>query len=816
MKFLETLVVDVRYAARRLARTPGFTLVALLTLALGIGANTAIFSVVHGVLLRPLPFKDPDRLYWIWSRHTSTDRYPFQLPEFCDYRDQNKTLESLAGFANWSANLTGDGPAERLSGLRVSGGLFETLGARAAVGRTLRPDDDTPGHEKVAVLSHGLWQRRFGGDPAIVGRSLSLNGESFTVVGVMDRDFLFPIRLAEIAIPLAPDRDPWRQNRKSTNFVRAIGRARPGIGGAQVAGDLEAIQHRLQKEFPDSYESKRGVMAVPYREELTRNFSQALWVLLGAVALLLLIACANLANLMLVRATERRRDMAIRQALGARRGDLVRQLLVESALLALAGALVGALLARWTVPALVALSPEALPRARDVHVSLPVLAFTLLVAVAAGLAFGLVPAVRAARVDPSEDLKSEGRGGSGGPDRSRARCLIVASQVALMMMLLTGAGLLLKSFREVMRIEPGFDPGVLTVRLSLPRKDYGQLAKVSQFYRQLEARVAALPGVTAVAAVNQVPLNGAVASAEYKIADRPPVAEDQLPTAQYRIATPALFEALGIPIVAGRTFTDADREGGEPVVIVSRGLARQGFPDRDPIGRYLLVRDSPDGFRPMRIVGIAGDVRHTSLEADAQPHVYVPYHQTHRDLLVWLTLNQFLVVRTAGPPLALAEAVRHELQAVDPMVAAADVRVSGYYLETATATRRFSLELLAGFAVLALVMAAIGIYGVVSYTVAQRTREIGVRLALGARLADIVGMVIGEGLRRTAAGLVLGLVGALAASRAVASLLYGVGAMDPATYGAVMVLLVAVTVAACLLPAWRAARVDPLLALRAD
>jgi len=813
---MEGLVQDLRYAARRLARTPGFTVVALVTLALGIGANTAIFSVVHGVLLRPLPFQDPDRLYFLWARHTSTDRYPLQLPEFCDYRDQNRTLESIAAFGNWNPNVTGDGPAERVSGLRASGNLFATLGVQAAVGRTLAAADDTPGQEKVVVIGYGLWQRRFGGDPAIVGRPLTLNGEPFTVVGVMPRDFFFPIRTAEVAIPLAPDRDPWRQNRTSTSFLRAIGRARGGVGRAQVTEDLDGILRRLQKEYPASYGSKRGLLAVPYAEELTRNFSQGLWVLLGAVALLLLIACANLANLMLVRATERRRDMAIRQALGASRSELLRQLLVESALLSLGGAMVGALLARWSVPLLVALSPEALPRARDIHVSLPVLLFTLGVAVLAGVAFGLVPALRAAGVDPNRDLKAEGRGAAGAADRSRTRGWIVASQVALMMMLLTGAGLLWKSFREVMRVDAGFDPGVLTVRLSLPRKDYGDLAKVSQFYRQLEARVAALPGVTSVAAVNQVPLNGALASAEYKVADRPPASDDNLPTAQYRLVTPAYFKTMGIPMEAGRAFTDDDREGGAPVVIVSRALVRQSFPDRDPIGRYLLLRDTPGGVRPLQIVGVAGDVRHTSLEAEAEPHVYLPYHQTHRDLLVWLTNNQFLAVRTAGPPLALTEAVRRELQAVDSTVAAADIRPSGYYLDNATAARRFSLELLAGFAVLALAMAAIGIYGVVSYTVVQRTREIGVRLALGADMGDIARMVLGEGVRRTAVGVAVGLAGALAASRAVRGMLYGVGATDPVTYAAVIALLVAVTVAACLLPAWRASRVSPLAALRED
>jgi len=436
--------------------------------------------------------------------------------------------------------------------------------------------------------------------------------------------------------------------------------------------------------------------------------------------------------------------------------------------------------------------------------------------VLAAVIFGLVPALRAARVDPNRDLKAEGRGAAGAAEGSRTRGLIVASQVALMMMLLTGAGLLWKSFREVMRVDAGFDPGVLTVRLSLPRKDYGELVKVSQFYRQLEARVGALPGVTAVGAVNQVPLNGALASAEYKVADRPPASDDNLPTAQYRMSTPEYFKAMGIPVIAGRAFTDDDREGGAPVVVISRALARQSFPDRDPLGKYLLVRDSQARFRPLQIVGVAGDVRHTSLEAEAEPHVYLPYHQTNPDLLVWLTNNQFLVVRTAVPPLALAEGVRRELQAVDSTVAAADIRASGYYLDNATAGRRFSLELLAGFAVLALALAAIGIYGVVSYTVAQRTREIGVRLALGADMGDIARMVLGEGVRRTAVGVAIGLAGALAASRAVRGMLYGVGATDPVTYAAVIALLVAVTVAACLLPAWRAARVSPLAALRED
>jgi len=811
---MTTLGDDARLSFRRLVRSPGFTGTALLTLALGIGANTALFSVVYAVLLRPLPFPEPERLHWIWSRHTSTDRYPFQLPEFCDYRDQNQTLEALAGFANWNASLTGDGAAERLAGLRVSGDFFGMLGAVPALGRTLGPDDDLPGHEKVVVLTHGLWQRRFGGDAKIVGRRLLLNGEPFSVVGVLGRDFLFPVRAVEMAVPLAPDQDPWRHNRDSTNFVRALGRAKKGVTAPQLAADLESVGRRLRAEFPKSYVRKTGVLVRPYRDELTRGVSQTLLILLAAVALLLLIACANLANLSLVRAVERRREMAVRRALGAKAGQLVRQLVVESALLALAGAALGLLLARWAVPGLVALSPDAMPRSAEVGISLPVLAFTMGAATLCGVLFGLAPALRAAREDPDRDLRADGRGATGGLDRARSRSAIVMAQVALMTVLLTGAALLAQSFDAVTRVHFGFDTGLLTVRLSLPRPEYKDLAKISGFYRDLEARVAGLPGVLAVAAVNHVPLNGALASADYKVAGRPPLRDDQLPTAQYRMVTPAYFRAMGIPLVAGRAFDEEDREGGAPVAIVSQALARQSFPEENPVGQHLLVQDTTAGFRSLEVVGVVGDVKHLSLESGAEPHLYVSYHQTPADLLVWLTLNQFLVVKTVGPPLALGDPVRREVAAIDANVATADARPSGYYVENAMASRRFGLVLVSLFAALGLAMAAIGIYGVVAYSVAQRRRETGVRLALGAGTSDILGLVLKEGLRRTLIGVGAGLGAAAASTRALGSLLYGVSATEPLAYAVAAALLMSVTLLACLLPAWRAARSSPLEALR--
>jgi predicted permease len=809
------LVQDLRHALRRLRRTPGFTLLALATLSLGIGANAALFSVVDAVLLEPLPFSRPDQVYAIWSRHTSTDRYPFSLPEFCDYRDRNRSLEEVAGLAGWSGNLGGEETTERLPGVRVSGNLFEMLGVSAAVGRTLRPSDDDAGSEKVVMLSHGLWQRRFGSDSGVVGRPIILNGEAYTVAGVLPRDFLFPIPDIDLAIPLAPELDPWRHNRDSTNFLRILARAREGSTPAVVTSDLEDIGKSLRQEFPGTYARKKGVLVTPYREELTRNFSRTLVILMAAVGLLLLVACANLANLMLVRATTRRQEMAIRQALGARPSRLARELLVEAAMLSFLGALLGVLLAWWALPALVALSPTAMPRSQGIGVNLTVLAFTGIVAVLAGVGFGLVPVWRALGGAPNRDLSSS-RGRTGSADGSRARGMIVSAQIAVMVVLLSGAALLYRSFHAVMRIEPGFDTTALTVRLSLPRRDYQDNVKISRFYEQLEARLLELPGVESVAATNHVPLNGAIASADYKVADRPPESEDKLPTALYRMVTPSYFRTMSIPLVAGREFDDSDRAGQPAVAIISQSFARQSFPDRDPVGQQLLVKDTTEDFRPMEIIGVVSDVHHESLETAAEPHLYVPYHQVNPSLLVWLAQTQFVVVRAGGDPLALGEAIQRAVHAVDPNVASVGARSSGSYLEATSAARRFGVILIGTFAVIALVMAVVGIYGVVSYSVAQRTRETGMRLALGAGAPDIVSLVLGEGLKWTAWGITAGLVAAFAAARGFRSLLFGVEAADFLTYLGVSLVLLAVTLAASFVPAWWAARLDPLTALRQD
>jgi predicted permease len=811
---MSDLVQELRHAARRLAATPGFTLLALVTLALGIGANTALFSVVHAVLLKPLPFAQPERLYAVWVRHTSTDRYPFTLPEFCDYRERSRTLESVAGFTNWSASLRGDAETERIAGLRVSGNFFGLLGLKPVLGRTLQPMDDVPGHEKVAMLSYSLWQRRFGGDPGVVGRAITLNDESYGVVGVLP-DFPFPVRDVGLVIPLAPDQDPWRHDRDSTSFLRLIVRARAGQDRAQVTAELEGISRQLRQEFPTSSARKQGVLVVPLQQELTRHFEGALSLLMAAVGLLLLIACANLANLTLVRATARRQELAIRRALGARSSRLARHLLLESGLVALAGAVLGVLLAYWAVPVLVAQSPTAMPRSNEIGVSLPVLLFAAVAAILSGLGFGLAPAWRAVRLDPGSQLQSQTRGVGAGAAGSRARGLIVIGEVAAMAVLLTGAALLLKSFQAVLRVDAGFDSSVLTVRMSLPRQEYDELRRFRRFYEELEARVLQLPGVVSAAAVNQFPLNGALASVDYKVADRPPASDSRLPTADYRIVTPRFFETMGIEMLAGRGFEPADDESKPPVTVISEALARSSFEGRDPVGHELLVEDVGH-FRPIEIVGVARDVKHAALEAPAAPTLYVAYHQTPSSLLVWLAQNQFLVVRARGDALALGPALRRAIQAVDPNVASVGGRLGEWYVESASSARRFTLVLLALFAGVALAMAAVGIYGVVAYAVAQRTRETGLRLALGATASDILALVLGDGLRRSAIGIVIGLAVALVAARFLKSLLFGVDAADPLSYAGVVALLVAVTLAACLLPAWRAARLDPARALRHD
>lgn len=806
---------DVRDAIRGWRRRPAFFLAALVSLGLGIGANTAIFSVVHGVLLQPLPFRDPDRLFLIHSRHTSTDRYPFQLPEFCDHRDGNHALLAMAAWAGWSANLTGAGEAERIQGMRASANLFDLLGVTTPLGRALVPADDAPGAERVVVLSHGLWTRRFGGDPGMVGRAVTFNGEGYTVVGVLPPEFLFPLRGAEAVVPLRPEDDPWRHNRDSTSFLRVAGRARPGETLESIQADLDAISSQQRQQYPASYARKQGVLVTPWAAELVRGVAPVLWVLQAAVGLLLLITCANLSCLMLVRVAAQRRELAVRRALGASPMLIVRRQMTEGLLLALAGGAAGLTAAIGSVPALLALAPPSLPRADQIGLRPGVLVFTLLAATIAGVLTTTLPAWRASRSDLREDLSADARTGPGRAS-ARLRGIIVVAEVALLMVLLSGAGLLYRSFQEAARVSPGFDADVLTVRLSLPRGRYGDIARIASFYHELESRVVNLPGVTAVSAANQVPLNGALASADYKTDDTPLGDDARVPTADYRMVTPRYFEAMGIPLLSGRAFRETDIDGSPPVAIISRALARQSFADRDPVGQRILISDNPKGFRPFEIVGVVGDIRHESLEADATAHVFVPYAQVNPQLLVWLAATQFLVVRASVEPMTLEPAIRRALREVDPDVAAAQVRTTGAYVEALIAPRRFSLTLLGLFAGLAALMAATGLQSVVATSVALRKREIAVRIALGAPPARIRWTILLYGVRLAAGGLAAGLAISLGSAKIMGGLLFGVTPADPASHAAAMVALAAVVLAACDAPARRAARVAPVEALRGE
>jgi putative ABC transport system permease protein len=813
---IEDLWQDLRYGARGLLRQPAFTLVAVLTLALGIGANTAIFSMVNAILLRQLPFKNPEQLVAVDSKRTDPGKHPFTIPDFIDYRDQNQTLEQIAAFANLSASMTGSGEAERVQGMRISANAFQLLGVEAVVGRALIPEDDTPGRQNVVVLSHGLWQRRFGADPRLVGQTLTLNGNSYTIVGVLPPQFIFPIKEAELAVPLAPDADPWRSARTSTNFLRAIARLKPGVASAQAEADLTSIAGRMRQQYPAANENqnKLGVTLTPLNDVIVGNYRHSLWMLLGAVGFVMLIASINLASLSLARASTRHREMAIRTAHGATRWRLIRQMTTESLLLALSGGLIGLLLAWWGINFLLALSPAEMPRLSEVGLDARVLVFTLAVSLLAGSIFGILPAVKASRVDLNEELKSGGRSGNDGTGRNRVRSFLVVAEIAISLVLLLSAGLLIKSFSRLQEARPGFESeNLLAVRLSLPRTRYANRDALISFDDQLQPLLEGLPGVSAVGAVSALPLSTTRASIEFTIEGRPSP-RNEVWVSDYRIASTGYFRAMKIPLRRGREFSEQDNTNTTPVAIISETLAHRFWPDGNPVGARLSIDDNNQGPRPVEIVGVVGDVKHLSLEDEPTPHVYLPLRQIHEDGVVWMTNNQYWLIRSEVPPLNLASAVQREIRKVDPEVPASNVKTMEQYLSASVSPRRFNLWLLTVFAAAALVLATIGIYGVMSYSVAQRTREIGVRMALGAGRSDILRMVVGHGMLLAVAGIAAGLTGALALSRLMGGLLYQVSATDPATYILLTFFLLLVTLAACLVPARRATKVDPMIALR--
>jgi putative ABC transport system permease protein len=795
---------DLRFGARMLLKQPGFTLIAVLTLALGIGANTAIFSIVNAVLLRPFPYQAPERLVILLERVSAGGGFSPSYPNFVDWRAQNTVCSSMSAvLQNESFNLTGAGEPERLQGRRVSAEFFSTLGVKPHVGRDFLPEEDQPGATPAVILSYDLWRRRFGNDPSLIGKQLTLNQQSYTVVGVTPPDFQFGAE-ADVTTPIGLQAERFRL-RGNNPGADVVARLKPRVSQQQAETELNLIAARLERQYPETNKNRR-VRVVPLHERFVGDIRQPLLILLGSVGLVLLIACANVANLLLVRASTRQKEMAVRVALGASRRAIVRQLLTESVLLAALGAAFGILLALWGASFIGAQLPDGIPRLREARVDAPVLGFTLAVSLLTGLLFGLAPALQASRPNLTEGLKEGDRGSSGG--RQRLRGVLVVVEVALTLTLLVGSGLLIQSFRRVLQIDPGFNAGnLLTMQVSVVNPD-GQ--QVANFFEQLQQKVRSLPGVKSVAVSNGLPFG----TANYPgfIIEGRTDPDNRGGGLRYTVS-PDYFQTMGIELIKGRLFTTEDTRDSPRVIVIDEALARRHFPNEDPLGKRIR---QPSAESPsLEIVGVVRHVEHYGLDRqspDAQ--FYTNFNQTPLQMLPNGVGRINLLTRTEVEPLGLASAVRGQMAALNKDQAVFNVRTMEQAVAQSITARRFSMLLLAVFAVVALALASLGIYGLMSYAVAQRTREIGVRMALGAQSGNVLRLVIGQGMKLALAGVALGLVASVALTRTMKNLLFGVSATDPATFAAIALLLTLVALLACWIPARRATRVDPLLALR--
>ncbi|MGI9179681.1 MAG: ABC transporter permease [Longimicrobiaceae bacterium] len=813
---MDRLLQDLRFAARSLAKNPGFTAVAVLTLALGIGANTAIFSVVNSVLLRPLPYADADRVVMVWNSLSNSEKVWLSEPELMDYRAGVRSFEQLAAYRPADVNLTGNAEPERLAAARVTANLFDALGSRPLIGRTFTAKEDLPDRDDVAVLGYGLWQRRFGGDPGVIGRTVQLNGRTRTVVGVMPRDFKLPADFqsdgtSEIWLPLALNPDSL--GGRGRHYLHGVARLRPGATPAQATAELRVLTQRWVAEGVVNDEQFTAV-SVPIREEVVGSIRPALLILFGAVGFVLLIACANVASLLLARADERRKEIAVRTALGAGRGRIIGQLLTESLFLAALGGAVGLLVAWLGVGALMSLAPASLPLLETAALDGWVLAFTAAIALLTGVLFGAVPALQAVRRDLVAPLKEGGRASTGGRSRQRVRGSLVVAEVALSVVLVIGAGLLVRSFWELRQIELGFDPdNVLTLQLSLPPADYPDADAMIGFYRQLIERVEALPAVRSAGAAGLLPLAQSIGDwgidLEGRIRD-----ENNRFHGYLQIVTPGYLETMRQPLVSGRLVEHGDREDALPAVVVNETMAQRYWPGESAVGKRIRIRASDEG--PwFTVVGVVGNVRHNAIVEEPRNEMYFPHAQL--PLALGGTLNTMtVVVRTTSDPLAVAGTVRETIRALDPNLPIANLRSMDHVVGEAFAEPRFTMVLLAVFAVIALLLGAIGIYGVIAYAVGRRTHEIGIRMALGAGAGTILRMVVGQGVVLVGLGVTLGVLAAFGVTRVLSSLLYGVTTTDLATFVAVPLLLLSVALLASYLPARRATRVDPMIALRSE
>jgi putative ABC transport system permease protein len=813
-RMISDLWQDLRFGARMLRKQPGFTLIAVLTLALGIGANTAIFTVVNALLLRPLPYPAADRLAVVATtmRRERVEVRSTSYPDFISWRDQNTYFEQIAARTSNSFSLLSGNEPERVNGELVSANYFSLLGVRAVQGRAFLPEEDrTPDAQRVALVGYGLWQRRFGGAPNLVGKTIQLSDGNYTVVGIMPEGFRGISDRADLWLPMmmtSAVRVASDLQIRDQRWLSTVARLKPGVSLRQAQTEMDTLARRLEQTHPNT-NANRGALVTPLHEQLFGNMQLMLWILLGAVGCVLLVACANVANLLLQRAATRRKETAIRLALGATSGRLIRQLLTESLLLALCGGALGVLVAFWSADFLVALSPITFPSFVKLNVDARVLSFSLLISVLTGVLFGLAPALQAAKPMLNEVLKDSGRGTSGGLGRSRLLGSLVVSEIALALVLLVGAGLMIRSLQRLQAVDPGFDSKrLLTMSFSLPAQKYPR-AQIGAFNQQLRERLRAMPGVQAVALSSDLPLSGDTSAGPIELEGQPAASADtEIRMYRHRV-TPQFFSTFGIPLVKGRDFTADDQAQAPGVVIISEALAKRYWPGADPIGKRFRESGSENPW--VSIVGVVADIKYRGLpqNPNSDPDVYFP-------LLQRPTSNLSLAVRTEADPANLTAAIRSELQKLDPNLPVYGITTMAQQVARQTTQARFSTWLLGIFGALALLLSAVGIYSVMAYAVEQRTHEVGIRMALGARASDVLRLVIKQGMRLALLGVALGVGAALALTQLMKGLLFGVAAADPLTYAGIAFLLTAVALLACWLPARRATRVDPLVALRCE